>query len=214
MGHKGADPPTLARPDPMPLTALQQSFCEQYVILREGKAAYEQAGGAARVAKAEAHKLLQRDDIRAEIDRLTAIRDADFGMTAGDVLREIANVALFDIGTVLEWGEKEIEDGEGMPLTLPNGDPVMQPVIKPVPSDRLTIKERRAIKSVAMSKEGVFKLETHDRMAALQMLGKHLGLFERDNRQKGEGMADAISALVASAQGAPLMPNAMGDDED
>ena len=49
---------------------------------------------------------------------------------------------------------------------------------------------------------------------ALELLGKHYGLFEKDNKQKGEGLADAISALVASAQGAPLMPNAMSDDED
>lgn len=198
----------------MALTALQQSFCEHYVKLREGKAAAEAAGYSLRTAVKQAHQLLQLDSIRAEIDRLQAIRDADFGMTAGDVLREIANIGLFDIGTVLEWGEVEVEDGEGDILSMPNGDPVMRPIVKPIHSDRLTPKERRAIKSVGMSKDGVFKLETHDRMKALELLGKHLGLFEKDNRQKGEGMADAITALVSAAQGAPLMPNAMGDDED
>lgn len=198
----------------MALTALQQAFCEHYVKLREGKAAAEAAGYSARTAVKQAHQLLQLDSIRVEIDRLQAIRDADFGMTAGDVLREIATVALTDIGVLMEWGEREVEDGEGMPLCLPNGDPVMQPVIKPVDSDRLTPSERRAIKSVSMSKEGVFKLEMHDRMRALELLGKHYGLFEKDNKQKGEGLADAISALVASAQGAPLMPNAMSDDDE
>lgn len=197
----------------MALSALQQAFCEQYVILRQGKGAYVAAGGSPKSAEVNSHKLLQRDDIRTEIDRLTAIRDADFGMTAGDVLREIAKVAMFDLGDVMEWGEKEVETPDGDVMSMPNGDPMMVPVVKPVDSYRLTPDQRRAIKSVSMSKEGMFKMEAHDRMRALEMLGKHLGLFERDNRQKGEGMADALAQLVAEAQGAPLMPGALDDDD-
>ena len=126
--------------------------------------------------------------------------------------------APFRINNTVTVGDRTFHwaygNGEGDILSMPNGDPVMRPIVKPIHSDRLTPKDRRAIKSVSMSKEGVFKLEMHDRMKALELLGKHYGLFEKDNKQKGEGMADAITALVAAAQGAPLMPNAMGDDED
>lgn len=191
----------------------QQAFCEAYVILREGAAAAIEAGYSAKRAKQTAYDLLQLQTIKDEIDRLSAIRDADFGMRSGDVLREIANVAMADIGTLLTWGVEELVTEDGEPLALPNGDPVTRPLVLPVNSADLTELQRRQVKSVSMSKEGVFKIELHDRLKALELLGKHLGLFAADNKQKGEAQANTIAALVAAAQGTPLMPNAMTDDD-
>lgn len=183
------------------------------MIRREGAAAAIEAGYSAKRAKQTAYDLLQLQTIKDEIDRLSAIRDADFGMSAGDVLREIANVAMADIGTILTWGVEELTTEDGEPLALPNGDPMTRPVVMPVNSRDLTDLQRRQVKSVSMSKEGVFKVELHDRLKSLELLGRHLGLFEKDNKQKGEAQANTLAALVAAAQGTPLMPNAMTHDD-
>lgn len=180
---------------------------------REGAAAAIEAGYSAKRAKQTAYDLLQLESIQDEIARLQVIRDADFGMTSGDVLREIANVALADIGTFLTWGVEELTTEDGEPLALPNGDPLTRPFVAPVSSFDLTELQRRQVKSVSMSKEGVFKIELHDRLKSLELLGKHLGLFAADNKQKGEAQANTLAALVAAAQGTPLLPNAMTSDD-
>ncbi len=186
----------------------QQAFCEQYVILRDGAKAAVAAGYSPKRAAVTAYEFMQRDDIQAELTRLREIRDKDFGMTAGDVLREIAQIALADIGDVLEWGLEEVLDPDGLPMTLPDGQPIMRPVITPVNSRDIDPGKRRAIKSVSMSEKGTFKLELADRSKALEMLGRHFGLFEKDNEQAGKAAAGSVAALIAACQGKPLMPGA------
>ncbi|WP_042245868.1 terminase small subunit [Paracoccus sp. PAMC 22219] len=195
------------------LNSRQEAFCQEYVIRKDAKASAIAAGYSESRAKQTGFELLQYDHIISEIARLQAIRDVEFGMTAADVLREIVIVALADIGQMLTWGMEEVFDEGGLPLTLPNGKPVMRPVCHPISSQQMTEYERRAIKSVSVSKDGTFKFELHDRMKGLELLGRHLGLFDKDNKQKGEASANnALAALVAAAQGTPLMPNAMTYD--
>lgn len=195
------------------LTARQEAFCREYVIRKDAKASAIAAGYAEGRAKQTGCELLQYDHIACEIARLQTIRDTEFGVKAADVLRELVNVAMIDIGELLTWGMEEVEDENGLTLTLPNGEPVMRPVCRPIPSRQMTEHDRRAIKSVSMSRDGTFKFELHDRMKSLELLGRHLGLFHKDNKQKGEAAAGTVAAIIASCQGPPLMPIAMTYDD-
>lgn len=191
------------------LNARQEAFCREYVLLKDAKASATAAGYAKSRAKQTGFELLQYDHITSEISRLQAIRDAEFGMTAADVLREIAAIAMVDIGQLLTWGMEEVKDKNGLLLTLPSGRPVMRPFCRPTASREMTEHERRAIKCLSISRNGTLKLELYDRLKALEHLGRHLGLFEKSNHQKGVGFADALSQLIADCQGKPLMPNAV-----
>lgn len=194
------------------MKARQTLFCQAYVLCLDAQKAARDAGYSPKRAKQTGYDLLQLDEIQTEIAHLRAIRDANFGMKAADVLREIADIAMTDIGDVLTWGMEEVEgENEGL-ATLPDGKALMRPVIKPVRSLSLTDSQRRAIKSISVSKKGVFKIELHDRLKALELLGRHYGLFEKDNKRKDQAGANTVAALVEACQGPPLMPNAMNED--
>uniref|UniRef100_UPI003AD9129A hypothetical protein n=1 Tax=Paracoccus sp. T5 TaxID=3402161 RepID=UPI003AD9129A len=64
----------------------------------------------------------------------------------------------------------------------------------------------------SMSRNGTFKIEVHDKLKALELLGRHLGLFEKSDKQKGSGSADTLAQFIADCQGAPLMPRARSYD--
>lgn len=186
------------------LTARQEAFCREYVIRKDAKASAIAAGYAEGRAKQTGFELLQYDHINFEIARLQAIRDTEFGIKAADVLREIAAIAMVDIGRLLTWGWEEVEDK--------NDQPVIRPFCRPVPDDHMTEYERCAIKSMGMSRNGTFKIEVHDKLKALELLGRHLGLFEKGHKQKGAGSVDTLAQLIADCQGAPLMPRATDYD--
>ncbi|WP_103173753.1 terminase small subunit [Paracoccus sp. SY] len=187
------------------LTAKQQAFCEAYVSVLDATKAATMAGYG-KGAHVRGHDMLKDERIQAEIARLREIRDEEFGMKAADVLRELVGVAMTDIGDLLTWGPKPALDEHGNPILMPDGSAVTVPEIVPVHSSQLTPLQRRAIKSVSMSKDGVFKFELHDRMKSMEMLGRHFGIFEKDNEQAGKAAAGTIAALVAHCQGKPLTP--------
>ncbi|MCG6112880.1 MAG: terminase small subunit [Paracoccus sp.] len=189
-------------------SARQQAFCEQFISLMDGTKAAIAAGFSPKRASVTAHEFLKRADIQAELTRLREIRDKEFGMNAADVLRELVTNAMTDIGDVLEWGMEEVLDPEGLPMTLPDGQPIMRPVITPINSRDIDPAKRRAIKSVSMSEKGTFKIELTDRSKALEMLGRHFGIFEKDNEQAGKAAAGSVAALIAACQGKPLSPGA------
>lgn len=194
------------------LTARQEAFCREYVIRKDAKASAIAAGYAKGRAKQTGFELLQHDYINFEIARLQAIRDVEFGITAADVLRELAAIAMSDIGQLLTWGVEEVLDENGLPLILPNGKPVMRPFCRPISSHQMTDHEQRTIKSLSMSKNGTFKVEVHDKLKALELLGRHLGIFDKNNKKNGDGPVDTVAQLVAACQGTPLMPKEMAYD--
>lgn len=161
------------------LTTKRRAFCEAYARLRNATAAATTAGYAASSAYQRGYELMQYDEIREEIARFCAIRDERFAVQAADVLRELAAIAMTDIGNVATWGTQEVLDENNVPMTTPAGKRIMRPVLSLVPSRKLTAEQRRAIKEVAITKGGTCKVEMHDRIKALHDLGRHMGIFGR-----------------------------------
>lgn len=193
-------------------TAKQQAWAEAYVLTPNATQAAVEAGYSKSSAAVRGHENLNNPVVMAEVDRLQAIRDADFGMRKGDLLRELVSLATVDIGDLMTWGMRRFEDDDGLPVTLRDGTELEMPHITPVDSDTLTPRQRRAIKSVSMSKEGTFKIELVDKMKPLEMLARHLGLFKEDNEQAGRAAAGTVAALIREAQGTPLRPVTSMDD--
>lgn len=187
------------------LTEKQQAFCEAYVSVLDASKAATMAGYG-KGAHVRGHDMLKDERIRAEIDRLREIRDKEFAVSSADILREYLGIAMADLGDYLTWGAKPALNEHGEQIELPDGSPVTVPQVVPIHSSELTPAQRRAIKSVSMSKDGVFKIELHDKKGALNDLGRYLGLFEKDNEQAGKAAAGTIAALVAHCQGKPLTP--------
>lgn len=148
--------------------------------------------------------MMKRPDVQARIAFLKGTATERVQIDQDDVLRGWMQIAKADIRDVLEWGLEEVIGEDGLPMTLPNGEIIMRPVITPRNSHDLPKHISAAVAEVSMSEKGVFKIKMHDKMKALDSLARHIGLFKEDNEQAGAAAAGTVAALIAQAQGTPL----------
>lgn len=191
-----------------------EAFCQEYLRDRNAKAAAIRVGYSERSATSTGFDLLQRDDIKERIAELSAAYLAEVQQDAGSVLREMVGLAMFDIGDVLQWGSEQVLDDNGMPVILPNGQPALRPFINPINSGDLTPMQRRAIKSVSISDKGTFKLELHDRMAALNKLWEYTRLSAVQAETEAGALVSAIDQLARVRGSAMPIGNPAHQDED
>lgn len=104
---------------PTPVKALnpqQQRFVDEYMVDRNGQAAYERAYGESKGAQQSASRLLSNAVVRQEVDK----RIEEYSRTAGirvvDLLKEAKLIAFSDIGEVFA------DDGSVLrPKDIPEG---------------------------------------------------------------------------------------------
>ena len=190
------------------LTDKQAAFAREYVIDFNASAAAMRAGYSQRTAGRIAAELMQDARVQAEIQRLTAAKAARASMEADEVVEQLVNIVRSDISDVMTWGMSEVEDDEGLPLTLPNGVAILRPNVTVFNSADLPRAITGAIAEVSMTDKGTFRVKMHDKGAAIDKLMRHLGMFEKDNKQ----VADGLAMLIQAAQGSAL-PIAEADDE-
>ena len=100
-----------------------------------------------------------------------------------DILRELEGFAMLDITEIITVGEIEHE----IIVKGKNGRAKVQKVketgviIKNF--DELTDIQKRAIKAVKQTKDGI-QITFFDKKEAFEMLNKHKGFYEKDNKQK------------------------------
>ncbi|NOQ31814.1 MAG: terminase small subunit [Helicobacteraceae bacterium] len=148
------------------LTKKQLIFCKEYLVDMNATRAIIEAGYSKNSAETQGSRMLRNVKVKAYIDKMTDDRAERLDITADRVLEEIAHIAFFDI--------RNIFDGSSL---------------KEV--DKLDDKTARAISSVKSRIEKsdgenfaeVIEVKSNDKLKALDMLSKHLGLYERDNEQ-------------------------------
>ena len=70
----------------------------------------------------------------------------------------------------------EAEDGTMIPVLDAEGNPVKYKTVEPVLTDTLTEGQKRAIAVIKKGRDG-FEVKPYDKTRALELLGKHLGMF-------------------------------------
>lgn len=141
-----------------------QRFCEEYLIDLNAKRAAIRAGFSPATARnAAAWVNAQhptKPELRTEIDRLMAERSRRTGVSADRVVRELARIAFANLTDVLDMDSLDVR-----------GD------IGPDDSAALAkIKRRQTADGVEC------EIHMHDKNRALELLGKHLGLFTENVR--------------------------------
>lgn len=159
------------------LSDSERQFVAEYLIDRNGVRAYRAVHGqdvGYFVAGQMAHRWLKKAKIRAEIDAADAALRRRCRVSADRVVREIAAVAFADIGDHLDYA------ADGLPQMKP-GRAVSATARKSL--KKIKIKKRR-IRSKDNDADGIIEeveeaeIELHDKLAALDKLAKHLGLFK------------------------------------
>jgi phage terminase small subunit len=149
-----------------------QMFCAEFIIDLNPKKAAIRAGYAVGSATNTGSRLLARKDCASEVERLMVERASKTTITSDLVLQELSKVAFGSIGDLVHWGPQGvtlIDKG----LLSKDAIGAVQEVSETVGSGgMLTTKIRR-----------------HDKLRALELVGKHLGMFK--DTVKHEGSADA-----------------------
>jgi phage terminase small subunit len=141
------------------LTPKQLAFCEQYLVDLNAKAAAVRAGYSEAGAGQVAHKLLKRPHIQRRVAKMLEERSKRVEITQDAVIAELAKIAFGDPRKVMEWGPNG--------LKLKNSGEIAD-------DDAAMVAE---VSETTSLNGGTIKLKTCDKIKALELIGRHLGIF-------------------------------------
>lgn len=180
------------------LTTKQKEFCNQYLIERNGKHAAIKAGYSEKTAEQQASRLLSNVKVQKYLRQRMQDRIERTEITQDMVLFEIANIAFSNAADYAEVVERvamtEI-DGQMIPVLDADGNPVKYKAVEPVLTANLTENQKRALAVIKKGRDG-FEIKAYDKVRALELLGKHLGMFEDKLEVKGEIKNDPLAGLT------------------
>lgn len=159
----------------MPLTAKEEKFCNEYLKHLNGTKAALSAGYSKRSAREIACENLTKPHIRSRITQLQKELQEKSGITAHDVIMELAALGFWNIKDFIV-GDNVIKDLSKMNRAK----------LKPVAG--IKVKESFITtgtgEHIVSTKEVTTELKMVDKRGALVDLGRHLGVFEADNKQQ------------------------------
>lgn len=153
----------------------QQVFCDEYLVDLNATQAAIRAGYSKKTAEWIGPQLLVKTHVSARISELMEARSSRTQITADNVLRELAKLGFSNMEDFMVVGP------DGFPrIDLSTLDRDKSAAISELTVDTYAESvgegEFREVKKV--------KMKVADKRSALELLGRHLGIFERDNKQR------------------------------
>lgn len=168
----------------MALTKCRKRFADEYLIDLNGTRAYKAAYPNVKndeTAAAAAARLLRDVKVQEYIDKRMKDRIRRTEITQDMVVRELAAIAFgraSDYARVIErQAVITTESGKRIPLEDEYGNPVMIKDVELVLTDQLTEDQQRALSGIKQGKYGI-EVASCDKVRALELLGRHLGMFK------------------------------------
>lgn len=157
---------------PGALSPKQEKFCQEYVVDLNGTQALIRAGYSEKTAKEQASALLTKLNIKARIKHLQDRLAEKTGVTAERIIAELAKCGFSNVQDFLN-------DGNGIKdiSKVPREHAAAVESIKNVSTEYQAKDGKKITKTVV-----TFSLT--DKISALEKLGRHVGIFEKDNKQK------------------------------
>lgn len=156
------------------LTRNQKIFCDEYLIdlnaTRAYKAAYKNVKKDETAAAAGA-RLLRNVKVKSYIDKKMKEREERTEITQDMVLKELAKIGFADLKNYLGYKTAKTVvkyDDEGEPIVD------YMPIIDLIDSKEV---DTSVVQEVSISDRGTFKFKLYDKQKALELIGKHLGMF-------------------------------------
>lgn len=162
------------------LTAKQQRFCDEYLIDLNATQAAIRAGYSNKRASEQAYQLLHKTTVQEYICKRKQDRVERTEITQDMVLKELAVIAFSNATDYLNVVEKDaMVEVEGNMVTVldEEGNPVKCKTVEPVLTEKLTDEQKRALAVIKKGRDG-FEIKPYDKVRALELLGKHLGMFK------------------------------------
>ena len=166
------------------LTPKQELFVMEYLVDLNASAAAKRAGYSERRSGEIGYQLLQKTTIQQKIQEEMLKRSVRTQVTGDKVIKELAKIA-FSNGTDFArivtktrkrfaYDANELKDGS---------EEYEYADVDLIPTEQLDADKCAAISEIGFGKSGVY-VKSYDKIRALELLGKHLGLF--DGREEDE----------------------------
>ncbi|MDR2274368.1 MAG: terminase small subunit [Sphingobacterium sp.] len=167
------------------LTDKQQRFVEEYMVDLNATQAAIRAGYSVDTAQQMGSENLSKPVIQEAIQQQKQLLSESTGITAERVLAEYAKIAFSDV--------RELFNPDNNLYDIRQLDDNTASAIASVEIDALNVQ--------GMQVGETKKVKMYNKLTALEALGKHIGLFEKDNRQKAESGAVTIFQLPDNGRG-------------
>lgn len=171
------------------LNERQERFCNEYLIDLNATQAAIRAGYKETTAYSMGQRLLKNVEVQAYIQQRKQDRVERTEITQDMVLRELALIAFSNAADYAAVVEKQatvdVESGVQIPLFDEDGKPVMYRTVEPVLTAELTENQKRALAVIKKGRDG-FEIKPYDKVRALELLGKHLGMFTDKVEMSGQ----------------------------
>lgn len=138
------------------MTQRKRRFVEEYLVDLNATQAAIRAGYSVKGAGKNSYRLLADPDVGKAVKEAMGRRSARTEITQDMVIRELAAIGFAKVT------DHTNVDSDG--------------AVKVVPTDGLTEEQRKAIAGIKVSRYGV-QVSNYDKVKALELLGKHLGMF-------------------------------------
>lgn len=143
----------------------REMFVREYLVDLNAKQAAIRAGYSPKTADRIGPRLLKDADVGGAVEAALAERRERLHISAERVLEELARIAFADPRDVAEWGP------DGLRLR---------------DSADLSGADAASVSEVISTRSGT-RLRRHDKVKALELLGRHLGMFTDRIRQEVSG---------------------------
>lgn len=163
----------------MALTAKQKRFCEEYLIDLNATQAAIRAGYSPKTAEQTASRLLRNVKVQEYIAKRQKELSRSTEITQERVIKELALIAFSNNADYAHVVEKKMQVEAGgtlIDVLDEDGKPVMYRTVEPVLTEELTEEQKRALAVIKKGRDGL-EVKSCDKVKALELLGKHLGIF-------------------------------------
>lgn len=164
----------------MALSDKQKRFCDEYLIDLNATQAAIRAEYSEKTAYSQGQRLLKKVEIQQYIQQRKVDRTERTEITQDMVLRELANIAFSNAADYAAVVEKDVvltgENGTAIKVYDEDGNPVKYKTVEPVLTSELTEDQKRALSVIKKGRDG-FEVKPYDKVKALELLGKHLGMW-------------------------------------
>ncbi len=181
------------------LTTNQKRFVNEYLIDLNGTRAYKAAYPGVKsdkTAAAAATRMLRNVKVQEYIEKRMKDREKRTEITQDRVLEELAAIAFANASDFAKVVEKQavitLESGKRIPLTDETGKPVMIKDVELILTDNLLPEQKKALSGIKHGKHGI-EVASCDKVRALELLGRHLGMFK--DKVEVSGMQEEMSKL-------------------
>nr|DAL83133.1 MAG TPA: Terminase small subunit [Caudoviricetes sp.] len=165
---------TLTTREVVRMTDKQARFCEEYMIDLNATQAAIRAGYSPKTANEQAARLLANVSIQNRIAQLQAEQSRRTGVSADRVLRELAKVAFVNAGDLIDARTASLKSDAA-------------------PDDLAAV---QSVKVKTFGEDGLEQeVKLADKLKALDLLGRHLGMFSGVSSDASDQLAEARKIL-------------------